>query len=754
MGAENQSMREQGSNDRQSSNGGQDSKDDSHDHEHHQEHGGGGDDQHDHDQHDHDQHDHDQGGQDHDQHDHGGHDHGGHDHGSHHEHMVEDFRRRFWISLVLTIPVLVLSPTIQGWLGLEQTLDFPGDLYVQLAISTVLFFYGGWPFLRGGVDEIRQANPGMMLLIALAIVVAYGYSAVVVLGLEGRVFFWELATLIDVMLLGHWIEMRSVMGASNALGELAALMPSTAHRLTESGDTEDISISELQPDDRVVVKPGEKVPADGRVVDGHTSIDQSLLTGESRPVEKGEGDRVVGGSINKEGSITVEVEQAGDETYLSQVMNLVRTAQQSRSRQQDVANRAARWLTFIAIAAGAITVTAWLWIGRDLAYSIERMATVMVITCPHALGLAVPLVVAIYTVIGARNGLLIRNRAAFESSRLIDAVVFDKTGTLTEGTFGVRDVVAFGSSGGNRDANDENGGDNDGNADNGGAADEVLATALAVESRSEHPLAQAIVAEAKQRELQRDEVSDFENMPGQGARGRVGDHEVKVVNRGYLDQEGIEVDDERADRLGEEGHTLAFVLRDGQPIGVIALGDSVRPESREAVEALSAEGIQIMMITGDSEAVARRVAEELGLDDYFAEVKPDDKADKIRELREQGLRVAMVGDGVNDAPALAEADVGIAIGAGTQVAVETADVVLVHDDPRDTLRTVRLAQATHRKMLQNLAWATGYNVIAIPLAAGVLAWAGIVLSPAVGALVMSASTVIVAINARLLRLDD
>jgi Cu2+-exporting ATPase len=653
---------------------------------------------------------------------------GHHDHQGHHAQMVKDFRRRFWISLALTVPILALAPMIQEFLGLADVLAFPGSSYVQFALATAVFVYGGWPFLSGMVGELGRRQPGMMTLIALAITVAYGYSSLVVFGVAGTVFFWELATLIDIMLLGHWIEMRSVMGASSALQELVELLPAEAHRLDEDGDTEDVPVTELTAGDRILVKPGEKVPTDGRIVEGHTSINEAMLTGESAPVERGQDDEVIGGSVNGESAITVEVEKTGEETYLSQVIDMVRRAQESRSRTQDLADRAALWLTIIALSAGAITLTAWLAAGRPFDFSLERMVTVMVITCPHALGLAIPLVVAVSTSLSAQSGLLIRDRSAFERSRELDAIVFDKTGTLTEGRFGVTDVVSLST-------RDE---------------DEVLRLAAAVERHSEHPIAQGIVNAAEERKLSGPGAKDVSAIPGKGAQGTVDGISVLVVSPGYLREHDRSVEHDEIAALADDGKTVVYVLVDDDVAGAIALADIVRDESREAIERLKTMGIEVMMLTGDSEAVAKWVADELGLDDYFAEVLPDQKADKIKEVKERGRRVAMVGDGVNDAPALVAADVGIAIGAGTDVAVQSADIVLVRSDPRDAADIVDLARATYRKMVQNLWWATGYNAIAIPLAAGVLFWAGIMLSPAVGAVLMSASTVIVAVNARLL----
>src|SRR6266851_9805570 len=647
---------------------------------------------------------------------------------SQHAHMVDDFRHRFWVSLALTVPVLATSEMIQHFLGLRATLAFPGDQYVEFVFASAVYFYGGWPFLTGLVDELRKRLPGMMTLVALAITVAYAYSALVVLGLPGNVFFWEAATLIDIMLLGHWIEMRSVLGASRALEQLVRLLPAEAHRVRADGSVEEVPIDALRPGDRVLVKPGEKIPTDGLVVAGRTSVNQAMLTGESQPVEKGEGDEVIGGAVNDEGAITIEVRRTGADSYLSQVVELVRKAQETRSRTQDLANRAAMWLTLIAIGGGTVTLVAWLGAGREFSFALERMVTVMVITCPHALGLAVPLVVAVSTALSARNGLLIRDRSAFERARELDAVVFDKTGTLTEGRFGVTDIVPL----------------------DGRTEHDILRLAAALESRSEHPIAAGIVRAARERGVHYPGPDGFAAIPGKGAQGTVDGAAVKVVSPGFLKELGLTVADARVTRLAEQGKTVAYVLADDQLIGAIALADIIRPESREALDRLKAMHITPIMLTGDSASVARWVAGELGLDDYFAEVLPDQKAAKIEEVKRRGLTVAMVGDGVNDAPALVAADVGIAIGAGTDVAIESADIVLVRSDPRDVPAIVGLARATYRKMVQNLWWATGYNTVAIPLAAGVLARAGILLSPALGAVLMSVSTVVVALNAQLL----
>jgi Cu2+-exporting ATPase len=656
---------------------------------------------------------------------HGG-DHGGHD--DHHAHMVADFKKRFYISLAITVPVLFLSPMIQSFLGLRE-FGFAGDQYVLFALSTAIFFYGGWPFLKGIFDELKKFQPGMMTLIAVAIATAYIYSSVVVFGLAGKVFFWELATLIDIMLLGHWIEMRSVMGASRALEELAKLMPSDAHKVMDDGSTKDVSIQEIQAGDRVLVKPGEKIPVDGEVSEGQSAVNESMVTGESKPVSKSAGTQVIGASVNGEGSLTVTVQKTGKDSYLSQMIDLVEQAQQSKSRSQDLANRAALWLTIIALSCGALTLVIWLaFMGRDFAFSLERTVTVMVITCPHALGLAVPLVVAVSTALSAKNGLLIRNRAAFERGRNIEAIIFDKTGTLTEGRFGVTETLSFSD-----DYSQE----------------DLLGYAAAVESQSQHPIAQAI-AEAVEKPQK---AEDFKSITGKGAQAKVAGQNVKVVSPGYLRENDLSVDDNRIGELNAQGKTVVFILIDETPVGAVALADIIREESKKAISKLKQMGIQCMMLTGDNKQVAAWVAEEIGLDDYFAEVLPEDKANKVKEVQSRGLTVAMTGDGVNDAPALAQADVGIAIGAGTDVAVEAADIILVRSNPMDAVSILDLSRATYRKMLQNLAWATGYNAFAIPLAGGVLYSWGILLSPAVGAILMSLSTVIVAVNARFLKLS-
>ena len=656
--------------------------------------------------------------------------HAGAKQGSHHAHMIADLRRRFWICLAITIPILILSPMIQEWLGIEDNLAFRGDSYVLFALSAVIYLYGGWPFFKGMKDDLAARRPGMMTLVALAISVAFVYSSLVVFGLQGNVLFWELATLIDIMLLGHWLEMRSVMGASRALEKLVELLPSQAHLVRGDGGIEDVPIESLLPGYRVLVKPGEKIPVDGKVVKGETSVDLSLITGESRPVPKSPGDELIGGAVNGDGAVEMVIEKTGADTYLSQVVEMVRAAQESRSHTQNLADRAAFWLTLTAIAAGGATLAVWLVIGYAFDFSLERAVTVMVITCPHALGLAIPLVVSVSTALSARSGLLIRDRSAFERSRLLDAVVFDKTGTLTKGSFGVTEVIPLSE---------------------GMSEEEVLRLAAAVESRSEHTIARGVVAEANRRGLHIADTEGFAALPGKGAKAVVDGREVAVVSPGFLRENGISADIPGLESLRGQGKTLVYLLLDSEPAGAIALADTIREESREAVESLEAEGVRCMMLTGDSRQVASWVASELGLSDYFAEVLPHEKSHRIEELQGRGLVVGMVGDGVNDAPALAQADVGIAIGAGTDVAMEAADIVLVRNDPRDVGAVLGLGKATYRKMLQNLGWATGYNVVAIPLAAGVLYPLGVLLSPAVGAVLMSLSTIIVAFNARLLK---
>jgi len=645
--------------------------------------------------------------------------------GRHAGHMTADFARRFRICLAVTIPILVLSPFIQDTFNFN--FDFTGASALLWALAAFVYLYGGWPFLVGFKRELSERNPGMMTLVTLAISVAFFYSSAVSLGLTGEIFYWELATLVDIMLLGHWIEMRSVAGASRAVEELAKLLPAVAHRFSGTGMIEDVPADQLLKGDRVLVKPGEKIPADAEVESGQSSVDESLLTGESAPVDKSSGAKVIGGSVNGEGSLIIAVSLTGEESYLSQVARLVAEAQESKSRAQDIADRAARWLTVIAVGAGLITLAAWLSVsGRPAGFAVERMVTVMVIACPHALGLAVPLVIAVSTSLSARRGLLIRDRNAFERARAIDAIVFDKTGTLTTGEFGVSDIVVL--------------------------ADldrvELLKLAASVEQHSSHPLARGIVDEAAGNY----ELSEFKSLSGRGAQGKVRGNDVLVASPGYLEELKLSYDRSKLEGLFKQGKTVVFVVVNGKVSGAIALADVIRPESRGAVARLKSLGKRVIMMTGDREEVAAWVASELGLDEYLAGVLPEQKASRVKELQSRGLSVAMTGDGVNDAPALAQADLGIAVGAGTEIAQATADVILVRSNPADVLSIFELSQDTYRKMTQNLAWATGYNALAIPAAAGAFYGLGVLLSPAAGAVLMSLSTVIVAVNARLLRL--
>lgn len=646
------------------------------------------------------------------------HGHPGHDHAK----MIADFRIRFYISLALTIPVLALSHMIQEIFSFH--LDFPGAGYVLFALSSVIFFYGGWPFLAGLVDELKKRKPGMMTLVAVAIASAYVYSTAVIFGLKGMDFFWELATLIDVMLIGHWIEMKSIAGASRALELLVKMMPSVAHRI--KGNTqEEVPVEQLQPGDHMVVRPGEKIPADGTIVSGESALDESMLTGESMPVQKRKGDRVIGGSINGNGALRVEVMHTGKETYLAKVIELVQQAQNDKSQTQLLADKAAFWLTILALGGGISTLIAWLLMGKEIAFAVERMVTVMVISCPHALGLAVPLVVAISTAIAARRGLLIRNRTAFESSRRITTIVFDKTGTLTTGRFGVSRFNSL---------------------RNGTAHEEVLRLAAALEQNSEHPIATGIMREAKKRSVPVPAVSDFAAITGKGAQGTVDGRNIKVVSPGYLASNNIPLPTSVENQATE---TVVYVLVQEQLLGFIALADQVRPESKAAIQTLHTHGVKAIMLTGDNVKVAESVSKELELDGFFAEVLPHQKLEKIKELQRKGEFVAMTGDGVNDAPALAQADVGIAVGSGTDVAAETADIILVNSNPHDIASLILFGRASHRKIIQNLIWATGYNIITLPLATGFIS--GIMITPAIGAVFMSLSTIIVAINAQLLK---
>ena len=649
-----------------------------------------------------------------------------HSHSDHHRRMIAEFKRRFWVSVLFTIPIVLLSPMIQEWFGYKWS--FPGDRYVLFVLSAVVYGYGGWPFLKGMVKELKGRVPGMMTLIALAISVAFLYSLATTFGLPGKSFYWELATLIDIMLLGHWIEMKSVLGASRALELLVQMMPSVAHKI-DGERVIDLPVDKLQIGDVILVRPGERIPVDGIVIEGTSYVDESMLTGESKPVKKTIGDTVTGGAVNGNGALKVRAERLGKDSYLNKVIHLVKEAQQTRSRMQSIADRAARWLTIIAIVAGLITLVSWLWLGYDFAFALERMVTVMVISCPHALGLAVPLVVAISTAVAAQHGLLIRNRTAFEQAHKITAIVFDKTGTLTYGTFG---VTRYGTL--SKSFTDH----------------EILQLAASLEQRSEHPIATGIVQQSQDEGIDLLPVEEFHAIPGKGIKGRIQGRIVFVVSPRWLQEHNMPLPKQV---FRSEAETVVFVVVDDQLAGYIALADKVRPESERAVRSLQKMGIQVWMATGDNERVARTVSRFLGLDGYYAEVLPHQKVEIIRTLQHKGYFVAMTGDGVNDAPALAQADIGIAVGSGTDIAAETADIILVHSNPLDILQLIRFGRATHTRMIQNLAWATGYNAIAIPLAAGLAYRWGFLLSPAVGAVLMSLSTVIVAINAQMLRFN-
>jgi P-type Cu2+ transporter len=657
---------------------------------------------------------------------------GGHD--KHAGHSVAMFRDKFWLTLLLTVPTLIWGHMLQSVLGYRAP-QFPGSGWIPPLFGTVVFFYGGWPFIQGAVRELREGLPGMMTLIALAITVAFGFSAAVTLGYPGMPLWEELATLVAIMLLGHWIEMRSISQAQGALAELVKLLPNTATRVVPGGGPErleEVPLAALADRDLVLVRPGASVPADGVVRSGRSALDESMITGESRLVDKAEGDTVIAGTVNGGGSLRVAVTGTGERTMLAGIMRLVEQAQTSRSRAQALADRAAFWLTLVALAAGIVTLVAWLAVGAEPAYAVERLVTVLVIACPHALGLAVPLVIAISTTLGARSGLLVRDRRGLEEARLLDVVVFDKTGTLTLGSHRVVGI---------RTADDV-------------SEAEALRFAAAVERDAEHPISRAIVASARERGLEIPMAADFVAIPGQGVEATVEGRRLTAAGPTLLKKAGLIPTPELQEFAGEaatRGQGVVYLLAGDRALAAFAVADAVRPESREAVRRLHELGIGVVMMTGDAQAVAATVARELGIDTVFAQVLPGDKAARIEALQREGKRVAMVGDGVNDAPALVTADVGIAIGAGTDVAVEAGDVVLVRSDPRDVPRIVALSRASYRKMVQNLWWAAGYNIVAIPLAAGVLAPVGVVLSPAVGAVLMSLSTVIVAVNAQLLR---
>jgi len=653
------------------------------------------------------------------------------DHSVNHSGHEQMFRRKFWWSLLLSVPVILYSPMIQQWLGFSMP-EFTGSQWITPVFAIIVFFYGGVPFLRMAVPELKNRQPGMMMLISLAIVVAFVYSIGALFISTGKGFFWELVTLIDIMLLGHWIEMRSVRQASGALDELAQLMPDTAERITDDGDTEEVSVDQLHDGDLVLVRPGESVPADGTIEQGDSELNEAMITGESKPVSKGQGNEVIGGTINGDGSLRVRISATGDDTALAGIMRLVKEAQESKSDTQILADRAAGWLFYVALSVAIVTAIAWtiaVGFGVDV---IARVATVLVIACPHALGLAVPLVVAITTSLGAKNGILIRDRLALEQAREITTVMFDKTGTLTRGEFGVVNIASADTK----------------------SDDDVLALAAAIEGDSEHTIARGIRNAAEEKELSLPQIIDFEALKGRGVKARSDGDTVYLGGPRMLEYLELDLPDSLSDfydAANEKGQTAVFLIRDDRILGGIALADVIREESRQAVERLHEMGLEVAMLTGDSQAVAKAVAEELDIDQYFAEVLPEDKDKKVSSIQKEGKSIAMVGDGVNDAPALTRADVGIAIGSGTDVAIESAGIILVKSNPMDIVNIFRLSRATHSKMIQNLWWAAGYNIFALPLAAGVLAPVGIILSPAVGALLMSLSTVIVAINAQLMR---
>ncbi len=660
------------------------------------------------------------------------HEHNGHDnhsnrgesgHDKHAGHNVADFWRRFIICSIVSIPVLALSQMIQQWLGFELT--FQGDKYVLAILSTFIFFYGGYPFLKGLFDEVKDKAIGMMTLIGVAITVAWTYSVAITFGLQGMDFYWEMATLIDIMLIGHYFEMKSVLGASRSLELLVKMMPSTAHHIKD-GHIHDMPVSELKIGDMVMVKPGEKVPVDGIVTDGESYVNESMLTGESKPVKKEKDSKVIGGAVNSNGSLTIKVESTGKDSYLNKVVKLVEDAQKIKSKTQNFADRAAKVLTMVALGGGIITLAVWLLLGFPFVFALERMVTVMVISCPHALGLAVPLVVAISTSISAQKGLLIRNRTAFENARLITTIIFDKTGTLTKGSHELQEVKVL-----NQKYNDK----------------ELLRLASGIEQHSEHYIAIGLMRKVKELNIEIPKSENFNYLPGKGLEGNVDGKEIKVVGPNYLKEQNISVSETTDDFTG----TVVYILIEQEAAGYFTFFDQIRESSSKAIQILKEAGIKNLLLTGDNEKVAKKVSDELKMDGYLANVLPHDKLEKVKELQEKGEYIAMTGDGVNDAPALAQADIGIAVGSGTDVAAETADIILVNSDPKDIANLILFGKATYNKMIQNLWWAAGYNILAIPLAAGVLYKWGFMLSPAIGAVLMSLSTIVVAVNAQLLK---
>lgn len=652
------------------------------------------------------------------------------EHDKHAGHSVSMFKDKFWLSLTLTIPVLIYSEMIQHWLNFTPP-AFPGSEYVPFVLSTVIFFYGGMVFIKGAIGELKARLPGMMTLISLAIITAYTYSVATQFFIDGEGFFWELATLVTIMLLGHWLEMASVAKAENALDAISKLLPDKAEKLA-NGKLEEVLVSELSVGDLVLVRPGTRIPIDGMITDGSSSIDEAAITGESKPVSKTVYDEVVAGTVNQDGSITVKVTKIGNDTALAGIMRLVAEAQSSKSNVQVLADKAAFYLTIIAISTATITFIYWL-VAKDMNFALERAVTVLIIACPHALGLAIPLVVSISTALSAKNGLLVRKRLALESARKLDWVLFDKTGTLTKGEHGVTDIWAT----------------------KGYSKEDVLHLTASLEQNSEHIIGKGIVRKADADHVDLDKVTDFKALPGLGVQGTLHGNEVYVAaSYRYIEENKLTIPTEIAKAVkqaAKEGKTEVYLITNKKVVGALGLADIVRDESRQTIKTLKEMGIKTAMITGDSDEVAAYVSKQLGLDQYFAEVRPEDKAAKVKELQKNGQKVAMVGDGINDAPALTQADIGLAIGAGTDVAIKSADIILVKSDPQDVVKVINLSKATYRKMSQNLIWATGYNVFAIPLAAGVLYGAGIVLAPALGAILMSASTVVVAINAQLLR---
>lgn len=663
------------------------------------------------------------------------HEHHNHDHSEeqdydkHAGHSVAMFRNKFWVCLVLTIPVLLYSENVARWLHITAP-SFPGSMYIPFILSSVIFFYGGWVFIKGAISELKSRLPGMMTLISLAIVTSYVYSLATVFGLKGEGFFWELATLVTIMLLGHWLEMASVAKAESALDAIAKLLPDKADKLV-NGKPQTVLVTELKVGDLVLVRPGTNIPVDGVVIDGTSSVDEAAFSGESKPITKSINDVVVAGTVNQDGALTVKVTKLGEDTALAGIMRLVKEAQASKSDVQVLADKAAFWLTIVALSAGVITFVYWAF-AKDSLFALERAVTVLIIACPHALGLAIPLVVSISTALSAKNGLLVRKRLALESARKLDIVLFDKTGTLTEGKHGVTDIFTT----------------------DGYTKDQVLSLTASLEQQSEHIVGQGVVNKAKEQKVELLTTTDFSAIPGIGVQATIDKQKYLAVSYRYIEDNKIELPSVLGKQLrqaAKEGKTEVYLVTNKKVIAALALADIIRAESKEAIAALQAMDIRTAMVTGDSEDVARYVSKQLKLDVYFAEVRPENKADKVKELQAKGEQVAMVGDGINDAPALTQANIGIAIGAGTDVAIKSADIILVKSNPLDVVKVIRLSQATYKKMTQNLIWATGYNVLAIPLAAGVLYSFGILLAPAVGAVLMSVSTIVVAANAQLLR---